>query len=345
MEPALALIVECCRADLGEAELDSLAAKLTKADGKRIAQLAKRHRVEGLVWRVMQRSGLIPLGAGTLAEQARRIAMDGLLMARESGRVHRNFAGNSLPHLFLKGQTLGALAWGNPMLKRQLDIDLLVPAGAIGRAAAILSHMGYVQETPEPSVDPADWHRRHKESLWRSDDGILLDLHSRLADNPAVLSTVTAASPARLVEIAGGVALPTLGDRLLLPYLAVHGCSSGWFRLKWIADFAALARRVDGAAIAAAIDIAPRLQAGRALAAAFVLANRLLGTPIPEELEYDGGAARLVKIGLKAIADEREPTDRALGTLSIHHSQMLMAPGSHFFVGEAMRQLGALLTR
>ncbi|WP_300974430.1 nucleotidyltransferase family protein [Sphingomonas sp. LHG3406-1] len=345
MEPMLSLVAACCRPRLDAADLDLLRPQLSAADGAHLLLVARRHRVEGLVWRTLERAEIVPVGAERLGWDARRIAMDGLRMAAESGRIHRAFATSSLPHLFIKGQTLGTLAWCDPFLKRQLDIDLLVMPEAIAKAAALLGRLGYVQEVPEPSVDPADWHRSRKESLWRSDDGILLDLHSRVADNRKLLPSVTAAVSPRMVEIASGIVLPTLPERLLLPYLAVHGASSAWFRLKWIADFAALAARTEPEKLAAQVEQAPRLGAGRTMAAAMVLGNRLLGLPLPESLDVDGGTRRLVALSMRALADEREPTDRPLGTLPIHFAQLVMIPGSHYLMSESLRQVGGLFIR
>ena len=266
MEPMLALLVDCCRPRLSDADLALLVPRLAAADGARLALLARRHRVEGLVWRTLSRAAIIPLGAQPIGEAARRIAADGLRMALESGRVHQAFSRASLPHLFVKGQTLGALAWGDPLLKQQLDIDLLVAPAAIGKTARLLDALGYVQQVPDPSVDPADWHRSRKESQWRSDDGMLLDLHSRLGDHPSLLPTATATVTPRMVEVPGGITLPTLPERLLLPYLAVHGVSSAWFRLKWLADFAALVARTPPERLASISEQAPRLGAGRSMA-------------------------------------------------------------------------------
>lgn len=341
----LALLIDCCR-PVPSAEEDALlASRLALADGERLTLLAQRHRVEGLAWRTLSRVGIIPLGARKIGEQARRIAAEGLRMAVESGRVHHAFSRASLPHLFVKGQTLGALAWGDALLKRQLDIDLLVQPAAIGKAARILDDLGYVQQVPDPSVDPADWHRGRKESQWRSDDGFLLDLHSRLADHPAMLPSATATVSPQRVELPGGVNLPTLPDRLLLPYLAVHGSSSAWFRLKWSADFAALVARTPAEKLATIADQAPRLGAGRTFAAALVLGNRLFGTQLPPELEADGATLTLVKLAMAALSDPLEPTERRFGTLPIHRSHLLQVPGSHFFLSEIMRKLRLLLIR
>ena len=345
MEPTLALLIDCCRFGFAGGDRDELGRRLKAADGWRLTELARRHRVEGLVWRALRACSIALPGTEKLAADARKIVADGLHMAVESGRLTRAFGQASLPHLFLKGQSLGQLAWGDPLVKRQVDIDLLVTPGAVAKAALLLGSLGFLQELPEPSVDPADWHRRHKESSWRSDDGIMLDLHSRVADNPALLPQVTATLSPAMVEVANGIRLPTLPQPLLLPYLAVHGTSSAWFRLKWLADFAALVHQLNAAELEELGDRAPRIGAGRTIAAALVLAHRLFSTPVPDSLWFDGGSARLVKISLAQIDDEREPTERRLGTLGIHRAQLLMAPGSHFFVGEALRQLGAALIR
>jgi hypothetical protein len=345
MEPMLALLIDCCRARLSADDMATLAPRLARADGAQLARLARRHRVEGLVWRALSRVEVVPLGAQPIREEARRAAAEGLRMALESGRIHRAFARASLPHLFLKGQTLGVLAWGDPLLKRQIDIDLLVPQTAVGKAARLLDEHGYIQQLPDASVDPSDWHRSRKESVWRGDDGFLIDLHTRVADNRSMLPTVTAKLAPRMVELPGGLSMPTLPEGLLLPYLAVHGASSAWFRLKWLADFAALAETIPTARLGELAEQAPRLGAGRTMVVALVLANRLFATKLPTELEYDGASRRMVALALKALSDAREPTERRLGTLAIHHSQMLMVPGSHYFLGELARKLGHLFIR
>ena len=345
MEPMLSLLIDCCRPRLSDADLALLGPRIAAADGARLALLARRHRVEGLVWRTLSGAGVVPLGSKPIGEAARRIAADGLRMALECGRLNQAFGRASLPHLFVKGQTLGALAWGNPLLKQQLDIDLLVSPGAIGKAARLLDGLGYVQREPEPSVDPADWHRSRKESQWQSDDGMLLDLHSRLGDNRRLMPTATATVTPLMVEVASGIRLPTLPERLLLPYLAVHGASSAWFRLKWLADFAALTVRIEPRELDEIAVQAPRLGAGRTFAAALILSNRLLGTRLPGELEADGGTLRLVTLALRALGDPDEPTQKRFGTLPIHRSQLLMVPGSHYFLGELIRKTGLLLIR
>jgi hypothetical protein len=345
MEPTLALLIDCCRPRLSDADLALLGPRIAAADGARLAVLARRHRVDGLVWRALKGAGIVPLGTGLIGEAARRSAADGAGMALESGRVHQAFSRTSLPHLFLRGQTLGTLAWGNPLLAHQSGIDLLVAPGAITKAARLLDALGYVQLEPEPSVDPADWHRSRRKSQWKNDDGIALDLQGRLGDHPGLLPTATATVMPRMVEVAGRIELPTLPDRLLLPYLAMHGAERAWFRLRWLADFAALATRTSPAALDETTSQAPRLGAGRTVAAALILSNRLLGTRIPGELEADGATLRLVRLAVGALNNPQEPTGKRFGTVPLHLSQLLMVPGSHYFISEMIRKIGGFLTR
>ncbi|GAA4017725.1 hypothetical protein GCM10022280_16280 [Sphingomonas swuensis] len=345
MEPSLTLLIACCRFGYEGGESDGLRRLLKDADGARLSELARRHRVEGVVWRALKACSVMLPGTAPLAADSQKIAADGLRMAVESGRLTAAFARASLPHLFLKGQALGRLAWGDPLIKRQIDIDLLVMPQGIAKAATVLAGLGYVQELPDPSVDPSDWHRSHKESVWRNDDGIMLDLHSRVADHPGLLPQVAATMSPVMVPIVGAISLPTLPDRLRLPYLAVHGTSSAWFRLKWLAEFAALVHQLSPAALDTLADEAPRLGAGRTVTAALALSHRLFGTRVPENLWVDGGAAKIVKLSLAQIENPREPTERRFGTLGIHRAQLLMAPGSHFFLSELWRQLGAALIR
>lgn len=61
-----------------------------------------------------------------------------------------------------------------------------------------------------------------------------------LADNRRVITGIGTSSPLQQMEIARGVLPPTLAADELMIYLCVHGASSAWFRLKWIANLGAL---------------------------------------------------------------------------------------------------------
>ena len=80
-----------------------------------------------------------------------------------------------------------------------------------------------------------------------------------------------------LCQVAKGIELPTLGKDELFAYLAVHGASSAWFRLKWITDFAALLHGESADEIERLYARSQQLGAGRAAAQALLLAEQIYG--------------------------------------------------------------------
>lgn len=346
MNPTLRLLIACCRYCYGSLDRSAVRTALDGQDAERLLTLARRHRVQGIAWKALRETGvaLTDEVEQGFRRDVQRITGSGLRTAAESGRLHSAFASARIPLLFLKGQVLGRLAWGDPFLKDSVDIDLLVPDRMIGDAARLLGALGYEQSIPEPSVDPADWHRRRKESLWRGPH-LAVDLHSRVADSRYLIPRITATNRSELIEIAPGMSLPTLRLPEQVAYLAVHGASSAWFRLKWLADFAAILHPLPAQGVANLRTQAVQLGAGRAIDQALLLAHRYFGTPLPEEVPVDTPTRWLVRMAEGQLLAEREPTRRPLGTATLHLSQLLLRPGSRFAIGEIGRQVGDILTR
>ncbi|HYD38273.1 MAG TPA: nucleotidyltransferase family protein, partial [Allosphingosinicella sp.] len=245
---------------------------------------------------------------------------------------------------------LGALVYGSVGPKMGWDIDLLVPPSAVEAAATVLEAAGYrldLPSGPRARERLAAFHRHWKESVWKSADGALtVELHTRLADNPALLPEVGCDSPVRRVEVAKGRFLPTLGGDELFAYLSVHGASSAWFRLKWIADVAALLSSLPPAAIERLYRRSQQLGAGRAAGQALLLCERLFATPLPPALAAELAADRtnrwLLAVALRKLAGRTLATelhDTRFGTVSIHLMQLALLPGLGFKLGELGRQL------
>jgi hypothetical protein len=350
----LSLIVECCRSTF--MRLDPVTAGL-RTDWPLFLRLARFHRVQGLVSPSLNSLGhAVPEPiAVAISDDAAAIAADNLRAAIASRELLAGFEQAGLPVLFVKGLTLGALAYGNPALKAGIDIDLLVPPERIDDAAAVLGDLGFARTIPRPRGSPAElrrWHGRRKESLWqRSEPEASVDLHTRLADSPFFIPAIDADSPAQWVDIGNGIRLPTLHLEPLFAYLCVHGAWSAWFRLKWITDLAALLHGRSAEEIERLYDCAAELRAGRAPAQALLLADALFGTldgapALREKLERSRANRWLVKAALRQLGRRRgmlEPTQRRFGTLPIHLAELFLAPGLRFKLSEAVRQARAAL--
>lgn len=347
-----ALAVECCRWVNEPERADVIAETAAKADLPCFFQLLERHRVTGLAWNAL-RSLDIPLPSAVesgLASRSSEIAAHGLQAAVQSAAISVAFDRASIPHLFVKGLAVGALAYPAPFIKQSWDIDLLVEEGRITDGAAALDALGFELAFPDFGSDwprLARWHRVQKDSAWRHrETGVMVELHSRLADNRYLIPSIGVTSARQSVQIAEGILLPTLAWPEMFAHLCVHGASSAWFRLKWISDLAALLRKQDGN-LEELYEQSQCLGAGRAAAQALLLAHRLFGP------EMDGSFVRTLSSSaanrwLLDVATAQllapEPGNRTFGTGMIHLTQLLLLPGARFKVAEARRQAAVALS-
>jgi len=342
------LLVDACRSAIAGEPLPTGA--IEAVHWAEFVSLARRHRVQALAWDSLRRAGTaVPAQqADQLAGDAARTAEQNLRSVAESARLRGAFEKSGVPVLFIKGLTLAAVAYPRPFLKMSRDIDILVPAGSVAEAGAVLRSGGYRLVEPEATASLTSWHSRRKESVWHKPDANLyLDLHTRLSDNPRLIPGIGLNSPMRLVEVAPKVALPTLIGDELFAYLCVHGASSAWFRLKWVTDIAALLRAAEAAEVERLYNRALLLGAGRAPAQALILANSLYGIALEprlrDELLGDSRNRWLIGAALRLLA-AGEPTARPFGTALIHLTQLLLLPGVRFKAGEIRRQLVEVLS-
>ena len=349
------LTVECCRAAFDGGHSRKHLELCEGVDWDRFVRVVRYHRVQGLVWSGLQSSKAeVPAQVGvSLSADTKLIAATNLNATAEAGAMLAQFERAGISVLFVKGLTLGALAYPKPLLKMGWDIDILVAAEDLPQAAAELEARGYRRMIPAASADLMNWHRRSKESVWaRPEELLYVELHSRLADNPELISGIGVDSPRRPVEIASGVTLPTLAAGELFAYLCVHGASSLWFRLKWITDLAALLHRLGPDEIEALYDRSQQLGAGRAAAQALLHADdlygTLAGTDLRQRLQQDRVSRWLANAAMKQVAgrdDPRDPDTIPLGTAWIHLSQLGLLPGLRFKFGELARQLRSMTLR
>ncbi len=215
-------------------------------DWPRFRRVVARHRIPGLAHDGLTRARVMMPAetASALSDDARALVLSTLAMTAEAVRLKRLFHEHDIPVAFVKGPTLARLAYGSIGIRHSKDIDVLVRPDSIEPAVSLMEQAGYRRVVPAPHVGDhktAIWIRTFKHFIYLNDArGLVVELHWRLSDNPSIVSSFPPMPALREIPIADGVSLPTLAADDLFLYLCVHGASHCWFRLKWVADIAAL---------------------------------------------------------------------------------------------------------
>ena len=340
------LCVQCCKWAFAGGAAESIHELCGSVDWNRFTDIARFHRVQGLVWNSLWASEAdVPAAAvEALSSEAKAIAAANLQIAAEARDLRAEFEQAGVALLFVKGLTVGALAYPKPFLKMGWDIDLLIDHAQLGEAVELLRARGYERTIPAPATDLNAWHARRKESVWARDGELYVELHSRLADNRQLIPAIAVHSPRQDVELAPGIVLPTLARDELFAYLCVHGASSAWFRLKWITDLAALLHQASD--IDHLYERSQELGAHRAVGQALLLADRLYGTLgqslLKDRLLQDRATQWLADAAYRQLVSgnlgSRDPTTALFGTWRIHLTQLLLKPGPGFKINELYRQ-------
>jgi hypothetical protein len=322
-------------------------------DWPRFLRVASRQRVQGLAYAALKSAGVeTPAEVeAQLARAAQALAARALALAAEAVRLTELFDAEGLPALFVKGAALAQLAYGGQALKHCRDIDLLVAPADAERAFGLLEREGYGVIIPKGPLTPAQRRivlRLHKDlELYHPKRRLSVELHWRLVDNPVLLQAVGAASPSQEVEVLSG-RLATLADAELFAYLATHGATHCWFRLKWLADLAAWLSTKREDEVERFYGRAETLGVEACAAQALLLRQRLLGQPIPAALAPKLAGRRtnaLVRAALDAMVGpdgETELNQRPFGPFRLLAPQFARGRGPRFLWAQCRLLLDSL---
>lgn len=313
-------------------------------DWSRLPQIVERHRVAGLVYDGITRTGLPvpPAIVREIATQAERLVRQNLAHSAEALRLRRLFSEAALPVVFLKGVSVAKLAYGNLALRHSWDIDLLVQSASAIAAAKLLEDAGYHRVEPPLTFDDPQlqmWLHRCKELRFvHVETQVVVELHCRLFDNPRLASRIPNSSSLRLVAFAEGAEIPTLGEKDLFAYLCAHGAVHSWFRLKWLADIGALVAQQAQDDVEQLYLEAEARGAGPAAAQALLLCRQLLGTSIPKSLvatlSQNSAVRWLNAISMRAMTADREPTAVPFGTTLDSVARFLLGRNWDYWLAE-----------
>ena len=282
------------------------AALKSPIDWELFVRVARRHRIDGLVFQGLGASVSVPdTVKATLRAAAERQANKGLALAAENLRVSQLLQEAGIPCASLKGASLSMLTFGTLALRHSRDIDLVVPPEHALRADEVLAASGYGLQMPigpHSLAQKAHWIRQRKHFEYISNKKIALELHWRLFDNPRLFRAELNPATSMEVPIFAKRSLRTLPMPDLLLYLCVHGANHMWFRLKWLADLHALLRQSGPETLERLLADGKKQGCERAVSQALALMRGLYGFSLGAiRPPVDAAASALVQEALHAM--------------------------------------------
>jgi len=345
------LLCACCRWPAGAARDQALRdCAHGEVDWRALQALIARHRLFGRAREGLAQADIaLPEAfARRLAANVRAMTRRNLALAAETARLSGAFEAAKIDALFVKGATLEARVYRSFSTKHSLDVDILVDAGQLRAARALLEGFGYDMHPPAPAFDDAQMQllivSRREWEFHHPTQRSIVELHWRLAYNERLAQGMDLCAPRQMIQL-GDSRVATLRDDALFVYLCVHGAQHRWSRLKWLADAVALlATQSDDAQTLYRKAVA--VGAGRCAAQTLLLCERLFGVALPPELasELRGGAGAV----LEALALEAMLETDAIGFFARFRRQatalaalVLLGEGPGFFRAELRRYLVA----
>lgn len=312
--PELALVVACSRWPLGESDEREIRIRAAATiDWNRFLAWVRRNRIAPLVYHNLRQTAcpLVPEEVVLkLQSESTRKALRALRQLAEGARISRLLANAGIRSMVIKGPVLSHLAFGDPTLRESEDIDVVIDPARVPEADRMMAEAGYRRVVPETEIAPrlydAYLRRRCQFGYHLKSGNISLELHWRLTTNPLLMPLDSSTSWSRSEPLrVAGVSFATLPDEDLFLYLCVHGSVHMWFRLKWLADIAALLRRLRPEVIDRIARRARDLEVDRSFHQAVLLAHLLMAAPVPPVVlmnaRGDAAAMRLAIAGCRAL--------------------------------------------
>jgi hypothetical protein len=234
-----------------------------------------------------------------------------LVYATELLRLNKEFQGEGIDLLPLKGITLSLRLFGDPGMRHVRDLDLLVRPEDVDRADRILGATGYQRVAPQLESSPGRRklqlrHERHFE-YYRADLQVRIELHWRWEMLSAErVSDLWRHSVAMKWQ---GQEIKILDDEALLLTLCDHGALHRFTRIKWLSDCVMMLTVEGGCDWDRLLKSARHFDCERPLAQVAILARWLYGNPLPDPLcklvQSDKSAARMAAQAVEAMLGDQ----------------------------------------
>ncbi len=297
-----------------------------KGRGETIAELAAKICCWEETIDAAQEHGILPMLYSELSVNESLLPPDALKLARsefernafhcianaaELLEVLNEFEKARIAAIPFKGVVLGASAYGDITARTAGDIDVLIYYRDLLRATGVLKERGYELKTKvleDGSPEAVNYFEYH---FQRANDGMVLELRWRLElAQPRYRHDLGMdwAWPRRRTVKLAGADVPAFDAVAGLLMLCMHGSKHVWSRLIWICDVAKLLESEPALDWDSGLREAKRVGLWRCLALGVLLAHRVAGAQVPDEVlhrfEKDRTARKLAEALEKSVLEE-----------------------------------------
>lgn len=269
------------------ARLRALAA--SDLDWEYLFLLARRHAVVSLLYLQLNQhaANLVPAGAlRQFKHYHLENAARNTVLTAELSRLVSLFANAGIAAIPYKGPLLGLFAYGNPALRRFVDLDVIVKKSDVVQARQILLDEGYAA-AKDLTLGQQELLLRTQHNLQFSRDNrrLIVELHWEVAPHLFASSVSAEDFWSNLTTIdLNGTQMLTLSAEDLMFSLCVHGSRHLWERLAWICDVAELISR-HHFNWSELLERAASADSERMFLLGLCLADKLLEAPLPETVK------------------------------------------------------------
>jgi hypothetical protein len=231
-----------------------------------------------------------------------------LFLAAELSRILQAFESRGIPAYPFKGPALSVMLCGDPACRQSKDLDILVPKEGVRKAIDCLDSLGYGARASLAGHRLAA-HRRTEYELpfFRRDGTLQVELQWAVVPGYFGFDLGRLGIWSRMEKRTwGSMDFPVLPPEETLLLLCVHGAKHLWCKLGWIADVAGLLASPTPPDLTRSFELAGRCSVTRLLCLGLLLAKRLAGASLPENvsarIDRDLMVGSLARKALEVVA-------------------------------------------
>jgi hypothetical protein len=280
-------------------------------DWIRFAALCEWHNVVPLACRALpsiQNGAVPPAILNRLRGLYHGNTARALFLASELSRIMNALESCGVPAYPFKGPALSVMLYGDPARRQSKDLDILIPKERVRKAIDCLDTLGYGAKASLAGARLAAQRRTEYElQFFRRDGKLTVELQWAVVPGFFGFDHEKLGIWSILEKRAwSGMAFPVLPPEETLLLLSVHGAKHLWCKLGWVCDVAGLLASAAPPDFHRAFELAGRCGVTRLLHLGLLVAERLTGAPLPQDvsarIDADLMASSLARQAIAVIA-------------------------------------------